>query len=148
MKEYISWSMTALCLRTWANIDCIGLRTFSLMFLSHPSTDVFGFLFHWCYLLTSYNFESKRNDYCLPKVSSKRTCCKRSVLRWFRSTKLSFNWNERSQFKDQRDQKINNKDQERSKDQRSSPFTDQRIKVHQRSKINKIKDHEDQLEIK
>ena len=39
-------------------------------------------------------------------------------------------------------------DQGRSKDQRSSCFTDQRIKVHQRSKINKIKDHEDQLEIK
>ena len=61
---------------------------------------------------------------------------------------ISLVWDERSHFKDQRDQKISNMDQGRSKDQRSSCFTDQRIKVHQRSKINKIKDHEDQLEIK
>ena len=60
---------------------------------------------------------------------------------------ISLVWDERSHFKDQRDQKISNMDQGRSKDQRSSCFTDQRIKVHQRSKINKIKDQENQPEI-
>ena len=124
----------------FANFSLMFYLVRLLMFLASFSTDV-------CYSQVT-TFESKRNDCCLPKVSTERTCCKRSVLRWFHSTKLSSNWNERSQFKDQRDQKINHKDQERSKDQRSSRFTDQRIKVHQRSKINKIKDHEDQLEIK
>ena len=38
-------------------------------------------------------------------------------------------------------------DQRRSKDQRSTCFTDQQIKVHQRSRFNKIKDQEDQPEI-
>ena len=42
-----------------------------------------------------------------------------------------------TQFKDQRDQKINYVDRARSKDQRSTCFTDQRIKDHPRSKIKK-----------
>ena len=53
-----------------------------------------------------------------------------------------------SQFKVQGDQKIKFKDQRRSKDQRSNCFTDQLIKVHQRSRINKIKDQKVQPEIK
>ena len=56
-------------------------------------------------------------------------------------------WNEGSEFKDQQDQKFNYMDQRRSKDQRSTCFTDQQIKVHQRSRFNKIKDQENQPEI-
>ena len=56
-------------------------------------------------------------------------------------------WNEGSEFKDQQDQKFTYMDQRRSKDQRSTCFTDQQIKVHQRSRFNKIKDQENQPEI-
>ena len=134
MKEYISWSMTALCWRTSANIDCIGLRTFSLMFLSHPSTDVFGFLFHWCLLLTTYNFESKRNDCCLPNV----LCCDDSVpqnsaLIGTKDHSLKINEIKRSIKRIKRDQKI--KDQAASRINGSKFIRDQRST---RSKIMKI----------
>ena len=112
--------MTALCLRTWANIDCIGLRTFSLMFVAYKLQ-----------LLTVSEMIVAYQKYPQKELVANVLCCDDSVPQ-------SSNWNERSQFKDQRDQKINHKDQERSKDQRSSCFTDQRIKVHQRSKIMKI----------
>ena len=79
-------------------------------------------------------------------MSTKRTFCKRFAPQQYCFTKL--NCLERK-IRVQRStrSKVHLQGSKEIKDQRSTCSTDQQIKVHQRSRFNKIKDQENQPEI-